>query len=161
MGISFGGLWAVKLALGGSVDFAIDLGGPVGSKDRSLDELAALSNGMSGIIAHSLQLDHLPSPTELNGLLRDFSLRQEISTTAELSVPLLAVNGRNDPYLPVSDTDVFRRFDRATVWCVKGAGHCAAERIRPVIAGTLGWISNQVKPKPLNRVAVAIASSLL
>lgn len=161
MGISFGGLWAVKLALGGSVDFAIDLGGPVGSENRSLDELAALSNGMSGIIAHSLWLDHLPTQTELDGLFRDFSLRREISTTAELSVPLLVVNGLNDPYLPVSDTDVFRRFDRATVWGVKGAGHCAAERIRPVIAGTLGWISNQVRPRRLNRMAVATASALL
>jgi len=161
MGISFGGLWAAKLALSGSVDFAIDLGGPVGSEDRSPDEIAALPNGMNGIIAHSLWLDQLPDRTELGLLIRDFSLRRELSAPAELPVPLLVVNGTDDPLLPAGDTEVFRRFDRATVWHVQGAGHCAAERFRSVVAGTLGWISNQVRSGPLNRAAVAAASALL
>ena len=85
-GLSFGGHWAVRLALRGVVDAAVDLGGPTGAADEATDVLS-LPYGMAAIVGNALGLTALPD---------------------------------------------------ATVWIVPGATHCAAERIRPVLAGSWG-----------------------
>jgi esterase FrsA len=141
-GVSFGGHWAAKLALLGEVDAAIDLGGPVGAGESTVD-VANLPNGMTGIVAHALGLDRLPTDEEAQALVDGFSLRRQglLDGDGATSAHLLAVNGEHDLYIPPEDTTVFRSQPKATVWVVKGAGHCAAERIRLVIPPALAWLS--------------------
>jgi esterase FrsA len=138
-GISFGGHWAAKLALTGDVDAAIDLGGPVGAGDNTLN-VANLPNGMTGIVAHALDLDRLPTPEETEDLVDRFSLRRQGLLDGSGSEYLLAINGDRDLYVPLADTTVFSSHERATVWVVKGASHCAAERVRRVIPAAVAWL---------------------
>ena len=154
MGMSFAGLWAAKLALEGGVDFAIDVGGPVGASERDAGELLALPNGMPGIVAHALWLDDLPVAADLPGILDRFSLRDELARTTSLRAPLLVVNGTEDQYIPRIDLEVFRRFSEATVWPVEGATHCAVERIVPVMIGITAWINANTRRSLASRAII-------
>ena len=159
MGMSFGGLWAAKLAVEGGVDFAIDLGGPVGASERDSGELLALPNGMPGIVAHALWLDELPAAEDLPGLLDQFSLRDALDRSGgRLRAPLLAVNGTADQYLPRHDLEVFRPFPEATVWAVEGATHCAVEQIVPVMIGITAWINANTRRSFASRALIALAT---
>jgi len=152
MGMSFAGLWAAKLAMLGGVDFAIDLGGPVGAADRGSDELLALPNGMPGIVAHALWLDELPTADELPRLLDPFSLADELAVPdRQLEAPLLVVNGTKDQYIPRDDIEVFRQYGDATVWAVDGATHCAVERIVPVMLGAALWVREHTRRSVVDR----------
>ncbi|SHM22957.1 esterase FrsA [Streptomyces yunnanensis] len=61
LGLSFGGHWAVKLAIPGVVDAAVDIGGPIGvaEPEEPIDVLA-LPYGMPGILGNALGLAGLP-----------------------------------------------------------------------------------------------------
>ncbi len=139
-GISFGGHWAAKLALSDQVDAAIDLGGPVGAGEHTLD-LTSLPNGMTGIIAHALGLGELPTHEHATELVDAFSLRRQGLLDAPSQAHLLAVNGARDPYIPLLDTTVFTSLANGTVWIIRDATHCAAERIKCVIPAALGWLN--------------------
>ncbi|WP_406444394.1 esterase FrsA [Streptomyces sp. NBC_01613] len=138
-GVSFGGHWAVKLAAQGVVDAAVDLGGPTGAAGQEID-IRALPHGMAGIIGNALHLDAMPDAATAAALLSAFSLRDQGLLDATDGAPLLAVNGAHDHYIPSGDTTGLASRPDATVWIVRGATHCAAERIRPVLVGTWGWL---------------------
>jgi esterase FrsA len=144
-GISFGGHWAAKLALTGEVAAAIDLGGPVGAGETTIN-VANLPNGMTGIVAHALGLDRIPTEEETEDLVDSFSLRRQGLLDAPTRAHLLAVNGENDLYIPLADTTVFASHPRATVWVVKDAGHCAAERVQRVTPAAVGWLTARLNP---------------
>ncbi|MEU9166747.1 alpha/beta hydrolase [Streptomyces sp. NPDC048420] len=142
-GLSFGGHWAVKLALRGVVDAAVDLGGPTGAAGQETDVLS-LPYGMAGIVGNALGLDALPDPATAARLLTGFSLRHQGlldgPREAAADTPLLAVNGADDQYIPLGDTTGLASRSSTTVWIVRDATHCAAEHIRPVLARTWGWL---------------------
>ncbi len=144
LGISAGGPWAAKLALTGTVDAAVDLGGPVGAAPRDGASLLRMPNGMPGIVANAIGLDSLPPPAEAERLLDTFSLRHDGLLTPRVTAPLLAINGTDDAYVPAADLDVFRTFPNATVWAIPGATHCAAERIVLVLLAATAWLRVQL-----------------
>jgi esterase FrsA len=155
-GISFGGHWAAKLALTGRVDAAVDLGGPVGA-DPSGQDVTSLPYGMTGIVAHALGLEEPPSPEDADELVEGFSLGRQGLLDVPAPAPLLAVNGERDQYIPAADTTVFASHPNATVWVVKGATHCAAERARRVIPASLGWLTARLSGgRPLHRFTEAV-----
>jgi len=134
-GVSFGGHWAVELAVQGVVDAAVDLGGPTGAADQEID-VASLPYGMSGIIGNALHLDASPDASTAAILLSAFSLRRQGMPEKPPSAPLLAINGAHDHYIPLGDTTGLASRPNTTVWIIGDATHCAAERIRPVLVGT-------------------------
>jgi esterase FrsA len=160
MGISFAGLWAAKLALLRTTDFAVDLGGPVGARRRTPEEIVRLPNGMPGILAHAVGLERLPTVGELGPMLEDFSLRPLLRDERR-PTPLLAINGERDPYVPPADVECFRTYPTADVWLVRHAGHCAAERIEPALLGTLAWLRATTRGPTLSRALTRVAAAAL
>jgi esterase FrsA len=138
-GISFGGHWAAKLALTDRVDAAIDLGGPVGTGEHTID-FAKLPNGMTGIVANALGLEELPSAEAVVDLVDRFSLQRQGLLGRPHRAALLAINGDRDPYIPLVDTTVFKADPSASAWVVKGAWHCAADRLPRVLIAATGWL---------------------
>lgn len=153
-GISFGGHWAAKLALTGRVDAAVDLGGPVGAGDRRLD-VARLPYGMTGILAHAFGLGGLPTSEQAAELVDGFSLRRQGVLDAAGGAPLLVVNGERDQFIPLVDTTAFASRPNATVWVVRDATHCAAERIRRVVPAAIGWLNARLHDDALVHKALA------
>ncbi|GHI06168.1 hypothetical protein AQI88_28840 [Streptomyces cellostaticus] len=146
LGLSFGGHWAVKLALRGVVDAAVDIGGPTGAgePEEPIDVLA-LPYGMPGILGNALGLAALPKAAGTDGMLAAFSLRRQgllglPADDVDTCVPLLAANGAHDQFIPRGDTTRLAALPNTTVWIVPGATHCAAEHIRPLPAGTWAWL---------------------
>ncbi|MFJ9618385.1 hypothetical protein [Streptomyces noursei] len=152
LGLSFSGRWAVKLAVQGVVDAAVDIGGPTGAAEPEEPiDVPALPYGMPGILGNALDLAGLPRAAEIDGMPAAFSLRRqgllpplgdgaEGTDGTDSRVPLLAANGAHDQFIPRGDTT--RPADRpdTTVWLVPGATHCAAEHIRPLPAATWVWL---------------------
>ncbi|UTH76039.1 alpha/beta fold hydrolase [Chromobacterium sp. IIBBL 290-4] len=163
LGISFGGHWAAKLALGGEVDAAVNLGGPlIGAAELDADYAAALPNGMSGIVAHALGLAAMPSAEEALALLQLFSLRRQGLLDGCDAAPLLAVNGEADPYVPAAETEVFRAWPQAEVWRFSGLGHCAAEALPRILPALIAWLRMRLHgDTPLNRLAWRASRALL
>ncbi len=163
LGISFGGHWAAKLALKGSVSAAVDLGGPsIGFADLEADSVTSLPNGMSGILGNALGLSEPPDETEAELRVAEFSLRAQGLLDGRSKSPLLAINGSDDAYIPTEETRGFRDIENATALLVPGTTHCAAERIVPVMATSLCWLRYQLHgPTVMNRAALAAARAVL
>lgn len=163
LGLSFGGHWAVKLALRGVVDAAVDIGGPTGAAEPEdpIDALA-LPYGMPGILGNALGLAALPEAAAIDGMLAAFSLRRQglldlPAHEADACVPLLAANGAHDQFIPRGDTTRLAALPNTTVWIVPGATHCAAEHIRPLLAATWAWLLT--RPPFRRQLAVHTACS--
>ena len=144
VGFSFGGLWAAKLALTGSVDAAIAVGAPVDvAFEQHRDDW--FPHGMDGIIANDLGLDALPDRPTLAALLRPFSLREQGLTNWQQKgseTPLLVANSDQDPYIPVRMHSLLT--DQYRIRLVPDAGHCAAEKIGELIPWMVSWLKEQL-----------------
>ncbi|MGW3562393.1 alpha/beta hydrolase [Streptomyces sp. NPDC000941] len=147
LGLSFGGHWAVKLAVRGVVDAAVNIGGPTGAAEpENPIDVLALPYGMPGILGNALGLDRLPDdPAEVGDILASFSLRRQgllgpTAPGAAGGVPLLAANGAYDHFIPRGDTSRLANRPNTTVWIVPGATHCAAEHLRPLLAASWTWL---------------------
>ena len=163
-GLSFGGHWAAKLALTGKVDAAVDLGGPIGA-DPNIPDLVNLPNGMTGIIGNAMGFEGPLSESGAQELVNQFSLARNGLLANKDGSPLLAVNGVEDIYIPLGDTVVFADRPHSTAWIVKDAGHCADAHVRPIIAGTAGWLARELnggaRANALAAVTRLIVSRLL
>ena len=161
-GISFGGHWAAKLGLAGAVDAAINCGGPIGEASPSGDALLRLPNGMTGIVGNALRLEQLPSAAETNAFIANFSLRAQGLLPPKHPAAMLVVNGSNDQYIPRPNTTVFRQVPGATVWVVRDATHCAAERFPRLMPGMLAWLRLQLLGESaLHRLEMGVAELVL
>lgn len=140
IGISFGGHWAAKLALSGGIDAAVDIGGPIGFASADAAFLTSLPNGMTGIVANAMGLDHMPSNEEATFLLSSFSLREQGLLDQSPHCRLLVVNGNKDPYISIADTLGFVNARNTSVWLVKDASHCAAEHFGRIFLSTIAWL---------------------
>ncbi|MGI5350852.1 alpha/beta hydrolase [Streptomyces sp. CA-250714] len=146
LGVSFGGHWAVKLAMQGVVDAAVSLGAPTGAAGET--DVLALPYGMPGIIANALHLEAEPDAATAADLFTRFSLRDQGLLDTPGGAPLLAVNGDEDQYIPRGDTTALASRPGTTVWLVRGATHCAVERVRPVLLGVWGWLLPRLGAAP-------------
>jgi esterase FrsA len=162
-GISFGGHWAAKLALTGRVDAAIDLGGPVGSVPLDADYVQRLPNGMTGIVANALGLDAIPARDETGRLIADFSLRRQgLFERAVSELPLLAINGLGDPYIPPDETLVFQGMNGAEAWVFRDGDHCAANLLPRFMPAVITYLRRRLHGESLaNRSLDTLARMLL
>lgn len=156
-GISFGGYWAARLALQGDVGCAVDLGGPIGSAPDGR-ALLSLPHGMPGILGNAVGLDAMPTLEELNELLRAFSLERRGLLAGNVPVPLLAVNGAHDQYIPRHDTSVFSTMPNATALLVPGTTHCAAESLPRVVPTLIAWLVDHLGDAPLRAALLRTAA---
>jgi esterase FrsA len=160
MGISFGGHWAAKLGLQGHLDAAVVLGAPVGHVPMDGDWLAAMPNGMTGIISNAMGLHRLPTPAEAGAMLGGFSLVDQGLFQSATPAPILALNGTADPYIPIGETTIFANLPGATAWQVDGAYHCAIDRIRWLMPGIMAWLRQQLDVAlPGDRLAVSLTET--
>ncbi len=126
MGISFGGYWAALLALTGKVDCAVNIGGPLITRDRFLD----LPFGMSGIVANMLRLEAIPVDESVEQLLQHWYLSDKgLLDRGRASAPLFCANGDRDQYIPLTNTTAFRSLPNARVKVIANATHCAPEKL--------------------------------
>lgn len=144
LGVSFGGHWAAKFALRREVDAVVDLGGPVGVNGIDGTFVAGLPNGMPGIIGNAMRFDAYPDATVAGAMLRNFSLHSQGLVDQLDCARTLVVNGSNDPYIPVADIEVFRRYPSAEVWMLRGLGHCAAEKLPRIFPAMTTWLRKEL-----------------
>lgn len=160
VGISFGGHWAAKLALGAHVDAAVNIGGPAGFGATFPAPLTALPNGMTGIVANALGLHRMPGHAEAAALLSAFALPRQ--ALEELRCPLLVINGDQDPYLPREDTTGFEGAPGARVLLVKGATHCATQHSARIVGAAVAWLRVQLYGASyVNSALYAVSDALL
>lgn len=156
LGLSFGGHWAAKLALTGRVDAAVEIGGPTGANGSAIDSFGP-SGGLAGMIGNALDLPEAPNRADLARISLDFSLRRQGLLTSDARSPLLAINGSNDPRVPLRDTTSLGDRPQAQVWLVPGAGHCAAGQLPKVLAPAVGWLLAELSPRSVRRQLAARA----
>ncbi|TDR82875.1 alpha/beta hydrolase [Paludibacterium purpuratum] len=144
LGISIGGHWAAKLAMLGSVDAAVDIGGPVGFDTKPGSSPLALNNALTGTIANAMQLTAMPDEAQANQLVQEFSLAHQGLLIAPPKAPLLVINGSRDPYVNQQDTLGFAGQDNAEVWLIDRAGHCAAEQFIRLVPGIMLWLRQKL-----------------
>jgi esterase FrsA len=162
LGISFGAIWAAKLALQGNVDAAVAIGGSLGQVPLEARYLARFPNGMTGIIANALGWHGMPSEEESAAVFDALSLRSQGLCAPEQAAPLLAINGDSDPYVPTDETRAMGRLSNASAWVVRGTTHCANEKLQRVVPAMTTWLNLQMHGETLGRrAAYRISRALL
>lgn len=156
LGISFGGHWAAKLAMRKSVECAVDIGGPVGHVPIDKHYLAALPNGMTGIVANAMGFPGMPTPDESDRMLQAFSLRDLLASGS--SAPLIAVNGAGDPYIPEAETRVFATIPNGRAWIVAKGDHCAANVFPRLMPHLIAWLRLMLHGESVGNRAFATAT---
>lgn len=141
-GISMGGYFSARTGLTAEVDAAVVLGGPVVA---AFD--AAPVGAMTSIVGSALGFDAAPTTEKLIARWEPMSLRGELEM-ADRDVPMLVVNGANDPLIPQADTLVFEGRPGAEVHLIPDSGHCAAEKLGEVTPMIIGWLGRTMADLP-------------
>ncbi|WP_158101915.1 alpha/beta fold hydrolase [Streptomyces swartbergensis] len=145
VGFSFAGHWTVKLALLGTVDAAVSIGGLIDTA-FSPEAVARLRFGMPGIFGNSLRLDAELSRAELAAAMGPFSLRAQglLDDWGSDPVPLLYVNGAEDQHIPADDAKPLEARPNTVVRLVPNATHCALQEAQELIPWSLQWLGDRL-----------------
>jgi esterase FrsA len=157
IGISFAGYWALRLAFARKVDAAVDVGGPVSISQRSRDVVAELPFDMVYILLSALRLSDL---NEASALLERLSAQFK-TLLSNSPVPVLAINGDRDPYVPTEDVTFLRAYPEASVVIVEGSGHCAARKLWRVFPKIVHWIRLRMDSPSSWTVAARVLDALI
>jgi len=141
MGISFGGNFAAMTGLTGTVDAAIDLGGPVSAAFHP-ERLRNLPYGMADIVGNAMGFDHPVTVDELSSAARSLDRTQLLKQPGNTA--MLVVNGADDYFVPADDTRVFEGRPGVTVNLIPGTGHCAMSKAAEVLPRLITWLRNQL-----------------
>ena len=140
-GVSFGGNFSAMSGLSGTVDAAVDLGGPVVGAFEA-ENVQKLPYGMHDILGNAMHWDHSPTLDELRAGLGQLDRRQLLAQRRNSA--MLVVNGADDYFVPQSDTLVFQGRPKTEVHLVEGTGHCAMSKAAEVVPQIIGWLAAQV-----------------
>jgi esterase FrsA len=140
-GVSFGGNFSAMSGLSGTVDAAVDLGGPVVGAFE-VENVQKLPYGMHDILGNAMHWGHSPTLDELRAGLERLN-RQQLLAQRRNSA-MLVVNGADDYFVPQSDTLVFQGRPKTEVHLVQGTGHCAMSKAPEVVPQIIGWLAAQV-----------------
>ncbi|MFJ6657123.1 alpha/beta hydrolase [Streptomyces sp. NPDC091377] len=135
LGLSMGGHYSARTGLAGTVDAAIDLGGPV---ETAFTPGRSFAFGMEGIVGNALGLDELPSPDRMGARFSAFDLRPLLDQ--DINAPMLVINGADDVHVPQHDTLVFEGRRDTRVHLLPDTGHCAVTKMPEVMALTCDWL---------------------
>ncbi|WP_181019553.1 alpha/beta fold hydrolase [Nonomuraea typhae] len=139
-GLSMGGHYSATTGLTGSVDAAVDLGGPL---EAAFTAGRSFAHGMEGIVGNALGFDTVPSPDQVAARFSAFTLRPLLDRDA--NAPMLVVNGADDVHVPQHDTLVFRGRRDTRVELIEGTGHCAITKLGQVMPIIYDWLKQALK----------------
>lgn len=140
-GMSFGGNFSAMSGLRGTVDAAVDLGGPVQDAFRP-EHAKDLPYGMHDILGNAMHWDRSPTLAELSHGLEELSRRDLLAGND--NSPMLVVNGADDYFVPQSDTLCFEGRPRTEVRLLPGTGHCAMSKAPEVVPMIISWLRTQL-----------------
>jgi esterase FrsA len=140
-GASFGGNFAAMSGLSGSVDAAVELGGPVADSFQP-EHISRLPYGMHDILGNAMHWDHSPTLDELTAGMGKLS-RWDLLAQQRNS-PMLVINGADDYFVPQSDTLVFEGRPNTEVHLIAGTGHVAMSKAAEVIPMVTTWLRRQL-----------------
>ncbi|MGW3286115.1 alpha/beta hydrolase [Streptomyces sp. NPDC001002] len=135
VGISMGGYFSARSGLGGEVDAAVVLGGPV---ESAFTDARKDAFGMDGILGNAMGFDAPPTPEQLVAGRAEFSLRPLLDQ--DRNGPMLVVNGADDVHVPQHDTLVFQGRRDTVVNLVPDTGHCAVSKLPEVFPTIISWL---------------------
>ncbi|WP_430334752.1 alpha/beta fold hydrolase [Rhodococcus sp. ACT016] len=140
LGVSFGGNFAVRSALTGAVDAAVNIGAPV----RAAFERANLDRllyGMSDILGNAFGFDAPPTNERTIEAARVFDRGELLQRHG--NAPMLVINGADDVHVPLADTLVFEGRPNIEVHVIPDAGHCAVTKLPELIPLMTAWLTRQ------------------
>ncbi|MEW5813358.1 MAG: alpha/beta hydrolase [Actinomycetota bacterium] len=144
VGVSFGGYWAARMA---AVDprlaCAVACGAPTHHSFRG-------GFGMPDVIIHALARTlGVTNPVALVGALRRLSIRDRY---ADITIPLLAINGTHDTLLSTQDTvDLADTAPDATLLLYPNDDHCAMGHYRQWLDYSQNWLGHHLAADPAER----------
>ena len=140
-GASFGGNFAAMSGLSGSVDAAVELGGPVADSFQA-EHLSRLPYGMHDILGNAMHWDHSPTLDELTAGMEKLSRRHLLAQ--QRNSPMLVINGADDYFVPQADTLVFEGRPDTEVHLIAGTGHVAMSKAAEIIPMVSAWLHRQL-----------------
>jgi esterase FrsA len=159
IGMSFGGYWALRLAFAGTVQCAVDIGGPAGVGTSIQREIADLPNEMMYVLLSAFQ----KLEAEVRAALKPLSAALQEHIREGNPVPIMAINGQDDPYIPESDV-VFlkeKKYPNADVIIVPKCGHCAAGKLWWFVPKIIHWIGQKMEISGWRIAATGIADAAI
>ena len=137
VGVSFGGYWAARMAANDSrLACAVACGAPTHRSFRG-------GFGMPDVIVHALaQTLGVSNPIALVRALRRLSIRDRY---ADITIPLLAINGTHDTLLSTQDTvDLAGAAPDATLLLYPNDDHCAMGHYRQWLDHSQNWLRQRL-----------------
>ena len=137
VGVSFGGYWAARMAANDSrLACAVACGAPTHRSFRG-------GFGMPDVIIHALaQTLGVSNPIALVRALRRLSIRDRY---ADITIPLLAINGTHDTLLSTQDTvDLAGAAPDATLLLYPNDDHCAMGHYRQWLDHSQNWLRQRL-----------------
>ncbi|MBX7453510.1 alpha/beta hydrolase [Mycolicibacterium sp. 3033] len=139
VGVSFGGYWAARMAAADSrLACAVACGAPTHHSFHG-------GFGMPDVIIHALaQTLGVTNPIALVRALRRLSIRDRY---ADITIPLLAINGSHDTLLSTQDTvDLADAATDATLLIYPDDDHCAMGHYRQWLDYSQSWLRERLAP---------------
>ena len=128
--------------LSGSVDAAIELGGPVADSFQQ-EHISRLPYGMHDILGNAMHWDHPLTLDELTAAMEKLVRRDLLAQ--QRNSPMLVINGADDYFVRQGDTLVFEDRPNTEVHLIPGTGHVAMSKAAEVIPMVTGCLRRQLR----------------
>jgi dienelactone hydrolase len=142
--ISFGGYFAVKLALTDTnVKASVNVGGPV-ALSFTKENAQKVPQLMVATIAHAMGVDPSRPLEELTAEIEPLSLANLLKSPKHQAA-LLSINGDLDPLVPIDDLYVISKAGvPQEEWVYEGDGHCAPENQKEWAPKAAEWLKEKL-----------------
>lgn len=140
-GLSYGGNFAAATGLRGTVDAAIDLGGPVVASFTP-ENFARLMFGMADIAGNAFGFTARPAVDEILAAAKPF-IRDDL-LAQDTNCPMLIVNGADDVHVAQEDSLLFQGRRDTDVHLTPGTGHVAASKLPEVVPLMVDWLRDRL-----------------
>ncbi|OPY30111.1 MAG: fermentation/respiration switch protein [Methanocella sp. PtaU1.Bin125] len=144
MGLGFGGYWAIaSAATCPELKAAVNCGGPV-HRTFSHESLKKLPGYYKLALSSAMGYDPADFDKAL-GILGEFSLLKCVDLR-RIDIPLLSVNGSNDPVVPIEDLFIIAEEGgvKQDEWVFQEDGHCAPHRFPEWMPRAVDWLANRL-----------------
>ncbi len=144
MGLGFGGYWSLASAATCPELMAIvNAGGPV-HRTFSHENLKKLPGYYKLALSTAMGYDPADFDKAL-GILSEFSLLKRVDLR-RIDIPVLSINGSNDPYVPVEDLFILAEEGnvKQDEWVFREDGHLAPHHFDEWMPRAVDWLANRL-----------------
>lgn len=143
-GFSFGGYWAIRLALTRpEVKASVNVGGPI-ALSFTPEHMGKLPKIMAKTITHAMRLDGRLTDNEAAAKVRNFSLEYLLRNPKHRAA-LLSINGDRDNLVLVDDLYLISKLGvQQEEWVYKGDGHCAGKNFNDWSIKSAAWLKSKL-----------------